>query len=223
MRVPTTETDAFRITVALAIVAGLSVAVGFLASRAYGVVLFASGLTAGIVFELGGRDESETPLADAAHAPHTRATGDVTRHVLVLALETLGGGELARVLAAAGGDIRLDVLAPVLASRSQQLTGDVDRERGDAQARLDESLVWAREHGFAARGEVGDADAMVAIEDELRDFGADEVVIVMNVEERSSWLARRMIRHLDRELDVPVREVVLGEEEKSPDAPATGV
>ena len=74
-----------------------------------------------------------------------------------------------------------------------------------------QSLAWAMQHGFVARGEVGDPDAMVAIEDELRDFGADEVIIVTDPSERTSWLATRMLSHLKKQLEVPVREVLMDE------------
>jgi hypothetical protein len=99
-----------------------------------------------------------------------------------------------------------------LASRSHQLAGDIDREREDAQKRLEASLAWARTHGFVAKGEVGDDDPLTGIEDELRDFGADEVVIVRNAGERRSWLANRMLGYLARELEMPVREVVVGDQ-----------
>jgi hypothetical protein len=63
MRVPLkTETDAFRVAVALGLLAGASIIVGLLASRAYGVVMFAAGIAAGVTFELAGR-ESERVCA----------------------------------------------------------------------------------------------------------------------------------------------------------------
>ena len=80
------------------------------------------------------------------------------------------------------------------------------------RARLEASLAWAADQGFAARGEVGDADSLTAVEDELRDFGADEVIIVLHPRERTSWLARRMLGHLERELDIPVRQIVVADD-----------
>jgi hypothetical protein len=126
----------------------------------------------------------------------------------VVAGVTLAGEELRTALAAGGGaGVELDVLAPILASRTHRWASDVDREREEARERLDASLAWAAEQGFAAKGEIGDPDPLVAIEDELRDFGADEVIIVRDPGERRSWLANRMLGHLARELDVPVREI----------------
>lgn len=208
MRIPfKTETDAFRVAVALSLLAGLAVIVGLLSSRAYGVVLFAAGIAAGVTFELAGRDTTRgSALAEAAHGPHPHGGDATERHLLVIAGVPLHGDALADRLAGAGA--RLAVLAPIHASRSHHLASDVDRERAEAQSRLETSLAWAASHGFAAQGRVGDADPLMALEDELRDFGADEVVVVTEAGERMSWLAGRMLAHLERELDVPIRQVV---------------
>jgi hypothetical protein len=223
MRVPfKTESDAFRVAVALALLVGAAVLVGWLASRAYGVVVFAAGVAAGITFELAGRETGRgSALQEAADAPHLHGARGGTRRVLVVTNVKLAGEELRRELAAAGGaGVELDVLAPILASRSHHWTSDVDRERKEAHERLEASLAWATEQGFAAKGEVGDPDPLVAIEDELRDFGADEVIIATHPGERTSWLAKRMLGHLTQELDVPVREVVVGDDhDRSPVPP----
>jgi hypothetical protein len=222
MRVPfKTETDAFRVAVVLGLLTGAAVLVGWLASRAYGVVLFAAGIAAGVTFELAGREAPRgSGLREAAHGPHRHGATGGERHILVVASARLAGEELRRVLAPdAGAGVELDVLAPVLASRSHHWASDVGRERAEARERLEASLEWAAEQGFAAKGEVGDPDTLVAIEDELRDFGADEVIIVTHPREHTSWLANRMLGHLTRALDVPVREIVVDDEDRPPVPP----
>ncbi len=211
MRFPLkSEGDAFRMTVALGLVAGAAVLIGWLASPEYGVVMFAAGLAAGVVFELAGRDAGRgSPLRDAAHEEHPHGAKAGQRHVLVVATAQLAGEELRRELTAQGGVVELDVLAPILASQSHSWTSDIDREREEARRRLDVSLAWAAAHGFAATGEVGDPEPLTAIEDELRDFGADEVIIAMPPGEHRGWLSNRMLAHLSRELDVPVRDVIV--------------
>ena len=222
MRLPfKTETDAFRVALALGVLAGASIVLGVLASRAYGIVLFAAGVAAGITFELAGREaDRRSALREALHEPHRHGAGAGHRHILVVAREPLGGEALRRELAdaAGGAAVELDVLAPILASRSHYWTSDLDHEREDAQQRLDASLAWAARQGFAAKGEVGDPDPLVAIEDELRDFGADEVIIATRSRD-TSWLAKRMLGHLSGELDVPVREIVVGDDPPNPPAP----
>jgi hypothetical protein len=224
MRIPgKTETDAFRVAAALGLLLGASVVVGVLSSPPYGVVVFAAGCAAGLVFELSGRETGEHGLWDAASAPHPHGPGPGKRHVLVVAESTLAGEELRRQLQPQPGvDLELDVLSPVMASRLHHWSGDVDREREQARVRLEASLAWAIQQGFVAKGEVGDPDAMGAIEDELRDFGADEVVIVTHPSERTTWLANRMLSHLKNQLEVPVREIVMREERDRSSTPSKG-
>jgi hypothetical protein len=224
MRIPfKTETDAFRVAAALGLLLGVSIVVGVLSSRPYGVVVFAAGCAAGLVFELSGRETGDHALRDASSEPHPRGAGPGKRHVLVVAERTLAGEELCRQLRPESGVVvELDVLSPVMASRAHHWTGDVDRELEQAQVRLEASLAWAVEQGFVAKGEIGDPDAMAAIEDELRDFGADEVVIVTRPSERTSWLANRMLSQLEKQLEVPVREIVMGEEDDRSSTPSKG-
>jgi hypothetical protein len=212
VRVPfKSETDAFRVAVALGSLAAASLLLGWLATRAYGVVFFAAGIAAGVTFELAGRESDHgSALGAAARAPHPHGTDGGERHILVVAGVTLAGEDLSRELAAAGSAV-LDVLAPIHASRSHRWASDIDAEREEANVRLEASLAWAAAHGFAAKGQVGDADPLVAVEDELRDFGADEVIIATHASERTSWLARRMLGQLGRELDIPVREVLVAD------------
>jgi hypothetical protein len=215
MRMPfRTEADAFRVAVALASLLAISMLIGWLASRPYGIVLFAAGIAAGLTFELvGPAADRRSALLEAAHAPHPHGSVGGRRHILVVALETLAGEELYDALTMTGpSNLELDVLAPVMTSRSHYWTSDVDREHTDAQHRLEASLAWAAERGLTAKGEVGDSDPLAAIEDELRTFGADEVIIATHPRERISWLANRMIGHLERELDVPVREIAVADE-----------
>ncbi|MGZ4328234.1 MAG: hypothetical protein ACXVXL_09370 [Solirubrobacteraceae bacterium] len=221
MRIPfKTETDAFRVAAALGLLLGVSIVVGVLSSAPYGVVVFAAGCAAGLVFELSGRDTVDHALRDAAGAPHRRGPDPAKRHVLVVAERPLAGEELRRQLQPEPGvTVELDVFSPVMASRLHHWAGDIDREREQARVRLEASLAWAVQQGFVAKGEVGDPDAMGAIEDELRDFGADEVILVTHPSERTSWLANRMLSHLKQQLEVPVREIVMGEEHEQSSTP----
>jgi DNA-binding transcriptional regulator LsrR (DeoR family) len=87
---------------------------------------------------------------------------------------------------------------------------DIDRELGQARTRLEDSLAWAHEQGIAARGAVGDPTPATAIEDQLRDFGADEVIVVTHPREDETWQEQSEVERLRRELDIPVTLVVVG-------------
>jgi hypothetical protein len=72
-------------------------------------------------------------------------------------------------------------------------------------------LAWVREQGIDVRGEVGDPSPTTAIEDELRKFGADEVIVVTHPTASQTWQERGELERLRRELDVPVTQVVVGD------------
>ena len=86
---------------------------------------------------------------------------------------------------------------------------DEDGARAAAQERLDASLAQLRRDGVQAEGEVGDGDPLQAIEDALRTFGADEIVISTHPEGRSHWLERNVVGAARDRFDVPITHVVV--------------
>jgi hypothetical protein len=90
--------------------------------------------------------------------------------------------------AAAGGEIdELRVVVPVVRqSRLQWLTNADDEAREHAEgaaARLGRALPSKDTQSTA-----GDSDPLLAVEDALREFAADEVVVVTRPDEEASWL-----------------------------------
>ncbi len=205
------ERDAFLAALALATLTAVAVLVGGLGSRTAGYVIFAVGVgaAAGALVMLGRREQSEPLRAAAAEGPHDRDRRR-THRVLVIANESLEGDELRReLMTRVELWPELFVVAPVLASRAHRWTDDVDLEREQAMARLDETLAWAASHGLSARGRVGDADPVVAVADALRCFEADEVVVATHPPGRSAWVEQRVVERVRGELDVPVAHVVV--------------
>jgi hypothetical protein len=133
------------------------------------------------------------------------------RRVLVVANETVGGDELMRVIGerALAGRTRFHVVCPALNSRLRTWTSDEDPARAAAQARLDETLAHLASVGIEAAGDVGDADPLVAVEDAVRTFRPDELVVSTHPEGRSNWLERGVVEALQQRYDVPLEHVVV--------------
>jgi hypothetical protein len=206
------ETDAFWLAVATVVLAALAVLVGWLARPLIGLLAFlALALVALVAYLRLSDEEPRLSLREAAHGPHPSGPLPGGWHVLVVANESLHGEELReRLRKHADAAVELDVLAPVLSSRTHFTVTDIDRERQLAQQRLQRSLAWARAQGFVARGEVGDPiNPTAAIEDELRDFGADEVIVVTS-SGVNHWQEQGQLKRLRDELDVPVVHVAVG-------------
>jgi hypothetical protein len=221
VRIPTrSEQEAFRLTLGAASVIAVAVLVGSLTDPWIGVAAFALALGAAAIAYLRAENpDRHTPLGDAARQQHRHGPRPGVHHVLVVANEVLDGAELReRIVAGGDGDVELDILAPVLLSRVHLGVSDIDRELEQARARLDRSLSWAREQGVAACGRVGDPSSTIAIADELRDFGADEVIVVTHARDRATWQERDDLARLQRELDLPVHHVTVGEAGARPGA-----
>jgi hypothetical protein len=144
--------------------------------------------------------------------------GEGERRILVVANETVGGSELLDVLRGMTEGVREQVLVvtPALNSPIRHWTSDDDGARAAAQHRLDASLAQLARQGIEARGEVGDGDPLQAIEDALRTFGADEIVISTHPEGRSHWLARNVVSEARARFAVPITHVVVDLEAGSP-------
>ena len=132
------------------------------------------------------------------------------RRILVIANETLQGAALFDLLRTKAAGMREDVLVvcPALNSRVRTWTSDEDGARGAAQARLEASLAQLREAGVSARGTIGDGDPLQALEDALREFPADEIVVSTHPPGRSHWLELGVITEAQERFDVPVTHVV---------------
>ena len=172
-----------------------------------GLVVFVL-LTAAVVV-LWVRSRSNEPALRPA-VP-TRESAEDERHILVIANETVGGDELLAILRdrSAGVNERVLVVCPALNSPVRTWASDEDGARSAAQDRLDASLARLRRDGVHAQGEIGDGDPLQAIEDALRTFGADEIVISTHPEGRSNWLERNVVGTARERFDVPITHVVV--------------
>ena len=133
------------------------------------------------------------------------------RRVLVVANETVGGEELMSEIGelALAGKSEFFVVCPALNSRLKTWVSDEDPARAAAQLRLDATLARLSSVGVEARGDIGDVDPLVAIEDAVRLFHPDEIVVSTHPEGRSNWLERNVVGHARDRFDVPITHVVV--------------
>jgi hypothetical protein len=206
------EDGALRFTLGAGLVIGASVFIGWLSAPGAGLAVFAVATLSAALSRLcvTVRDRPAGLRRAMSEAALDPAKPQVSHHVLVVANEALAGAELAElILQHRRVHVEVDVLAPVLASRVHYAVSDIDGELAQARTRLERSLAWAREHKIVARGEVGDPNPTTALEDELRTFGANEVIVVTHPRDRETWQERGELARLRRELDVTVTHVVV--------------
>jgi len=199
-----TEEEAFRFVMLTILYAGLIVAGSFInVWVGLGVFVVETAVIAWWVF---GRGRRERPVAQV---PPPHPAGE--RRILVIANETVGGRELLACIEKRAEGVREQVLVvtPALNSPLKHWTSDEDGAREDAQRRLEASLKAMRASGIEARGEVGDSDPLQAIEDALRTFAPDELIISTHPPDRSHWLERNVVESAKERFALPVTHVVV--------------
>lgn len=151
--------------------------------------------------------EMREPIEQQIPAPHPPDE----RRILVVANETVAGGELLSEIRrrANGTRTRLLVVTPALNSQMKHWASDEDGARAEAQDRLDASLAALHMAGLDANGEVGDDDPLQAIDDALRTFAPDELIISTHPEGRSNWLERDVVSRARERFALPVTHVVV--------------
>jgi hypothetical protein len=141
----------------------------------------------------------------------TQLGGPDERRVLVVANETVAGEELLSTIStlALTEKTFFQVVCPALNSRLKTYTSDEDPAREAAQKRLDVTLARLASVGIDANGVVGDGDPLVAVDDAVRTFGPNEIVISTHPPGKSNWLERGVVDSVRARYDVPVTHVVV--------------
>jgi hypothetical protein len=200
------EAEAFRFVVrTIAFFAVIVVAALINTWLGIAVFLVATGV---VLWWLFFRGDPKRPIQSA---PAARRGADDERRILVIANETVGGDTLQSCIRkrAEGFHEEVLVVAPALNSPLRHWASDDDSARAAAQKRVEASVAQLREGGISARGEVGDSEPLQAIEDALRTFGADEIIISTHPEGRSNWLEKGVVAGARERFAVPITHVVV--------------
>jgi hypothetical protein len=197
------EEEAFRFVIGALVYFG-AIAIATVIDKWAGVAVFVL-LTAAVVVWWARARRDEAPIRTAP-----RPSGANERRILVIANETVGGAMLRKMILskAESADEQVLVVVPALNSPLRHWASDEDNARAAAAERLERSLRLLRDGGVEATGEVGDGDPLQAMEDALRTFGADEIIISTHPEGRSHWLERGVVEKARERFMVPITHVV---------------
>jgi hypothetical protein len=198
------EADAFRLVLLALGYFGLIVVAAAI-NRWLGLAVFALLTATAVAWII--RERREPPELRT----HVSRSAPGERRILVIANETVGGRTLREEIERRSEGYRAEVLVvcPALNSPLRHWVSDEDQARAAAQERLERSLARLAKEGVHARGEVGDGEPLQAIEDALRTFGADEIIISTHPEGRSHWLARGVVSRARERFAVPITHVVV--------------
>ena len=126
------------------------------------------------------------------------------RKFLVVVTADVDAGDLHELPDFAGEEVR--VVAPLAQlSHAQWLANDDRQEREAAETR---AYRVAGAVAPEAERTVGDDDVLLAIEDELRSFDAEEIWLVMSTESEANWLETGVLGRSLARFGLPVVRVV---------------
>jgi GABA permease len=130
------------------------------------------------------------------------------KHYLVVANQTLGGAHLFEELRRRvdSGPCRFHVVVPATFT-PDSWTHTLEQARTIAFERLQEALDRFEQLGVEVDGEVGDERPLDAMQDALRRWPCDEIILSTLPSGASRWLKMDLVSRASRTLPIPVTHV----------------
>jgi hypothetical protein len=109
---------------------------------------------------------------------------------------------LVRRLLDAASDVL--VVTPMLPGRLQWLVSDTDRARHQADERLGAVLGQMKQLDVPASGQVGDETPLTAIDDAVREFAPNHLLIALRSSDEAGWQERGLLGQLHGRYRIPI-------------------
>jgi len=142
-----------------------------LATGGTGLGLAAGALAVATLIVVAARAKSKGKFEVAEHL-------DAAHRVLVMTREEIGAEAAERISEQTGEVADLRLMVPLHSRRIDRWLSAEDPARRDAEGLLARSAASLVAAGLPVSGSVGDSDAATALEDELRSFPADELIVI---------------------------------------------
>ena len=134
----------------------------------------------------------------------------MAKRILALTSEPISAGALRSAVGAdVADDAEVLVVAPALSSRRRFFLADPDPAIERAEAVEAESVERLDEEGIDAAGDTGEEDPLLALQDALMTYEADEVVLFTHAGGKQNWLEEGLVEQAGSRFDVPVRHLVV--------------
>ena len=134
----------------------------------------------------------------------------MARKILALVSEAIDAGALRSALG--GEDLdgaEVLVVAPALTSKRRFILADPDPGIERAEAIQEESVERLDEEGVDAAGDTGESDPLLALQDALATFEADEIVLFTHSGGKRNFLEEGLVDEATERFDPPVRHMVV--------------
>lgn len=101
------------------------------------------------------------------------------------------------------------VVAPALNTRTRFWLSDTDDAIERADEVQEESVERMQEEGVDAAGDTGESDPLLALQDALQTFPADEIVLFTHPGGQRNWAEEGVVEEAESRFDRPVRHLVV--------------
>ena len=103
------------------------------------------------------------------------------------------------------------VVAPALDKSWRFWLSDPDPAIERAEEVQQETVERMEEEGVDAAGDTGESDPLLAIQDALQTFPADEIVLFTHPGGKTNWLEEGLVDEVKQSFDGPVEQVLVEE------------
>jgi Universal stress protein family len=132
------------------------------------------------------------------------------KKILVVVSEPVSGEALKKAMdGERAADAEVLVVAPALNTKSRFWMSDPDPAIERAEEVQEETVERMDEEGIDAAGDTGESDPMLAIQDALTTFPADEIVLFTHAGGERNWLEEGLVDEAKERFDQPVRHLVV--------------
>lgn len=101
------------------------------------------------------------------------------------------------------------VVAPALNSRKKFLLSDSDEAIARAEQVQEETVERLDEEGIDAAGDTGESDPLLALQDALTTYPADEIVLCTHGENGRNWQEEGLVEEARERFGKPVKQLVV--------------
>jgi hypothetical protein len=129
------------------------------------------------------------------------------RKILALVSEPVSGEALRSAIGGDAAGAEVMVVAPALDSRTRFWTSDNDEAIERADEVQQESVERMSEEGVDAVGDTGEVDPLLALQDALATFPADEIVIFTHPGDERNWAEDDLVEQAQQRFSQPVRHL----------------
>ena len=134
----------------------------------------------------------------------------MTKKIIAVVAEPISGQALKSAVGAdTAEEAEVLVVAPALNSKLKFLTSDADEAIARAEAVQEETVERLDEEGIDAAGDTGEADPLLALQDALQTYPADEIVLCTHAEGGRNWHEEGLVEEARQRFGRPVKQLVV--------------